>query len=100
MAIIEDHDGDVLYSADLLERAAHAGFELVTRTTDTGQTVWERHRGLEPRPQFVTERVARYWMLKWLEQRTRDAPHVSSRQSSTTEMWPSEPRPTAASSEG
>ena len=84
MAMSEHHDGDVLYSDDLLERAALAGFELVTRTTDTGQRVWEWHRGFEPRPQFVTERVARYWMLKWLE--ATDAPHTQSPLSRPTRM--------------
>jgi len=52
----------------LLERAACAGFELTTRETDTGQVVWEWHRGKEPVPQFVSERVARYWMFRWLDQ--------------------------------
>ena len=50
----------------LLERAAQAGFELVTRVTDTGQVVWEWSSGTGPRPQFVSERVARYWMFDWL----------------------------------
>jgi hypothetical protein len=61
-------------SADLLlARAGAVGFELRTRFTDTGQTVWEWCRGEEPRPQFVTERVARHWMHRWLEQ-FEDAP--------------------------
>ncbi len=47
-------------------RAADAGFELVTRETDIGQIVWEWRRGTEPRPQFVSERVARHWMSTWL----------------------------------
>ena len=52
----------------LIERARQAGFELATRDTDTGQAVWEWRRGDEPRPQFVTERVARHWMFRWLDQ--------------------------------
>jgi len=52
----------------LMERAASAGFELVSRTTETEQVVWEWRRGDEPRPQFVSERVARRWMHDWLEQ--------------------------------
>ncbi len=51
----------------LMERAARAGFQLITSETDTGQVVWEWRRGVEARPQFVSERVARHWMFKWLE---------------------------------
>jgi len=50
----------------VVARAARAGFSLRSRTTDTGQTVWEWHRGDEPRPKFVTARVARHWMSEWL----------------------------------
>jgi hypothetical protein len=46
--------------------AAAAGFELVQYDTDTGQTVWEWRRGLEPRPQFVTRRIAIHWMTELL----------------------------------
>jgi hypothetical protein len=52
-----------------VERAASAGFELVTRVTDTGPGVWEWHNGLGPRPQFVSERLARYWMYERLRRR-------------------------------
>jgi hypothetical protein len=52
----------------LIERAARAGWELVTRVTDTGQVVWEWRNGLAPRPQFLSERIARYWMYDWLAQ--------------------------------
>jgi hypothetical protein len=52
----------------LLEQAAAAGFELATRVTDTGQVIWEWRNGLGPRPQFVSERVARHWMYDWLAQ--------------------------------
>jgi hypothetical protein len=50
----------------LLERAAELGFELVSFPTATEQTVWEWRQGDGPRPQFVTERVARHWMSEWL----------------------------------
>ena len=50
----------------LLERAADLGFVLVSFVTPSGQAVWEWRRGDEPRPQFVTERVARRWMSQWL----------------------------------
>jgi hypothetical protein len=52
----------------LVERAAELGFEFATLETDTGQTVWEwRHRDGGPRPQFITERVARRWMTEWIK---------------------------------
>jgi hypothetical protein len=50
----------------LLERAAGLGFELVCYRTATEQTIWEWRQGDGPRPQFVTERVARHWMSEWL----------------------------------
>jgi hypothetical protein len=53
-------------SDTLLERAAELGFELVCYRTETEQTVWEWRQGDGPRPQFVTERVARQWMSQWL----------------------------------
>ncbi len=46
--------------------AARLGFDLVSRQTETDQTVWEWRQGDGPRPQFVTERVARQWMSEWL----------------------------------
>jgi hypothetical protein len=46
---------------------ADAGFHLVECETDTGQLVWEWRRGREPKPQFVTRRVAIYWMAEYLE---------------------------------
>jgi hypothetical protein len=56
------------HSADdkLLEQAATLGFELVSYQSETDQTVWEWRQGDGPRPQFVTERVARQWMAEWL----------------------------------
>jgi hypothetical protein len=69
VGIIEAHRAKVGRNPDpLIERARQAGFELVTCHTDTGQAVWEWRRGDEPRPQFVTERVARHWMFRWLDQ--------------------------------
>jgi hypothetical protein len=50
----------------LLEQASALGFELVSYRTETEQTVWEWRQGDGPRPQFVTERVARRWMSEWL----------------------------------
>jgi len=50
----------------LLERAAKLGFDLVSYQTESDQTVWEWRQGDGPRPQFVTERVARQWMAEWL----------------------------------
>jgi hypothetical protein len=50
----------------LLEAAAQLGFELASYQSETDQTVWEWRQGDGPRPQFVTERVARQWMGEWL----------------------------------
>jgi hypothetical protein len=50
----------------LLAAAAVLGFELVSYQSETDQTVWEWRQGDGPRPQFVTERVARQWMAEWL----------------------------------
>ena len=58
---------DVDSSDSLLERVARSGFVLVNYLTETGQAVWEWRRGDEPRPQFVTDRVAREWMRAWLD---------------------------------
>ena len=58
---------DVDSSDLLLERAARSGFVLVNYLTTSGQAVWEWRRGDEPRPQFVTDRVAREWMREWLD---------------------------------
>ena len=51
----------------VIARAADAGFRLVSHETDGGQLVWEWRRGAEPRPQFVTRRVAVHWMGEFLE---------------------------------
>ncbi|HEY7107705.1 MAG TPA: hypothetical protein VH986_14985 [Acidimicrobiia bacterium] len=51
---------------DTVDDAEALGFELVRYESDTGQAVWEWQRGDEPRPQFVTRRVALHWMREWL----------------------------------
>jgi hypothetical protein len=51
----------------VIARAADAGFRLASHETDAGQVVWEWRRGSEPRPQFVTRRVAVHWMGEFLE---------------------------------
>ena len=56
----------------ILDRAADGGFQLVQYETRTGQLVWEWRRGNEPRPQFVTRRVALHWMSEFLN-RSGDA---------------------------
>ena len=67
METIDNHTSRIRSGSDLLEvRAARAGFELISRLTDTGQVVWEWRCGDEPRPQFVTEHVARRWMSDFL----------------------------------
>jgi hypothetical protein len=53
----------------LIAAAAKDGFALVQYETPTGQVVWEWRRGHEPRPQFVTRRVALVWMEEWLGHR-------------------------------
>ena len=50
----------------IIEAATRDGFSLVQFETPTGQVVWEWRRGTEPRPQFVTRRVALIWMEEWL----------------------------------
>jgi hypothetical protein len=60
LAIVEDMDS-------LLEDAAGAGFVLVNYLTPSGQAVWEWRRGDDPRPQFLTERLAHQWMRRWLD---------------------------------
>ena len=57
-------------------RAADRGFRLLQYETENGQLVWEWRRGNEPRPQFVTRRVAMHWMAEFLELDHR-APFVS-----------------------
>ena len=50
----------------LLAAATALGFELVSYQSESDRTIWEWRQGDGPRPQFVTERVARQWMADWL----------------------------------
>ena len=72
MTTIDASSPDAGPHRGLIERAAQLGFSLDRRTADTGQTVWEWRRGDEPRPQFVTERVALHWMSEWLDSHAAD----------------------------
>jgi hypothetical protein len=56
--------------ANVVERAADEGFQLVQFETPHGQLVWEWRRGDEPRPQFVSRRVALDYMDDWLRRNT------------------------------
>jgi hypothetical protein len=77
-------------SDQLLEAATRLGFALVSYHTDSGQTIWEWRLGDGPRPQFVTERVARQWMADWIEQSAPSSPDVLAerRRLRTTETAP------------
>jgi hypothetical protein len=68
MTVIEQFDAPGIEPGGtaLIEAAARDGFSLVQYETPTGQLVWEWRRGSEPRPQFVTRRVALVWMREWL----------------------------------
>jgi hypothetical protein len=59
-----------LEEQSIVARAADSGFRLVQYETETGQLVWEWRRGSEPRPQFVTRRVAMHWMDEFLARDT------------------------------
>jgi hypothetical protein len=50
----------------VLAAAAAEGFELAHFETPEGVAIWEWRRGTEPRPQFVTRRVALAWMREFL----------------------------------
>jgi len=50
----------------VLAEARTLGFELATYESDAGQLIFEWRRGDEPRPQFVTRRVALQWMQEFL----------------------------------
>ena len=50
----------------VLAEARTLGFELATYESDAGQVIFEWRRGNEPRPQFVTRRVALHWMQDFL----------------------------------
>jgi hypothetical protein len=66
MTVIDRHGTPDPTTEPLIEAAARDGFALVQYETTTGQVVWEWRRGDEPRPQFVTRRVALVWMEEWL----------------------------------
>jgi hypothetical protein len=53
----------------VLAEARALGFELAAYESDAGQLVFEWRRGQEPRPQFVTRRVALHWMKDFLATR-------------------------------
>ena len=67
MATLTNPLAEELEQQAVIAQDAHAGFHLVHYKTPTGQVVWERRRGDEPRPQFVTRRVAVHWMQEILE---------------------------------
>jgi hypothetical protein len=65
--------GDLRDGDPLLARATTLGFRLTSYETDNGQIVWEwHHDDGGPCPQFITERVARYWMTEWIAQMRSD----------------------------
>jgi len=57
---------DQQFGDAVVERAAAAGFQLVHYETPHGQLMWEWRCGDEPRPQFVSRRVALNFMEDWL----------------------------------
>jgi hypothetical protein len=65
MAVV-DQPLSALDARAVLAAAAAEGFELVTFETPEGTAIWEWRRGTEPRPQFVTRRVALVWMREFL----------------------------------
>src|SRR6478752_5662466 len=73
---VEGADGEDQDADQLLEAAARLGFALVNYQADSGQTIWEWRLGDGPRPQFVTERVARQWMAEWIERSAPSRPDV------------------------
>jgi hypothetical protein len=52
--------------SEVIAAATREGFELVVFESPEGATIWEWRRGSEPRPQFVTRRVALLWMQELL----------------------------------
>ena len=57
----------------IIARAAEQGLRLSSHETEHGQLVWEWRRGTEPRPQFLSRRVALRWMRDRLEQAIHEA---------------------------
>ncbi len=66
MTVIDRRETPEPVIEPIIEAALRDGFSLVQYETPTGQVVWEWRRGDEPRPQFVTRRVALIWMEEWL----------------------------------
>jgi hypothetical protein len=50
----------------VVDRASARGFVLVQCETEQGQLVWEWRHGADPRPRFVSRRVAVEWMSERL----------------------------------
>jgi hypothetical protein len=67
MAMLREPYVEELEQQVVIAQAAYVGFQLVQYETPAGQVVWEWRRGDEPRPQFVTRRVAVHWMQQLLE---------------------------------
>jgi hypothetical protein len=71
-AILEPHSSGptsqdaATASEPVLTEARALGFDLATYESDAGQLIFEWRRGDEPRPQFVTRRVALQWMQEFL----------------------------------
>jgi hypothetical protein len=65
-AVVEPHPASDPRDEAVLAHARELGFELTTYESRAGQVIFEWHRGDEPRPQFVTRRVALLWMEEFL----------------------------------
>jgi hypothetical protein len=65
-AIVEPQSASDPSDDALLAHARELGFELVSYESAAGQLIFEWRRGDEPRPQFVTRRVALLWMEEFL----------------------------------
>ncbi len=65
-AILEPHSASDPRAEAVLAQAREFGFELVSYESEAGQLIFEWRRGDEPRPQFVTRRVALVWMGEFL----------------------------------
>ena len=72
MAVV-DHPVSGSDAHAVIDAAARAGFQLVHFESPEGATIWEWRRGSEPRPQFVTRRVALTWMHELLNRGTASA---------------------------
>jgi hypothetical protein len=65
-AIVEPHSASDHRDEAVLAPARELGFELTSYESSAGQLIFEWRRGEEPRPQFVTRRVALRWMREFL----------------------------------